>query len=81
MMDYSLHMLARSEHDLRVRSLPTVHDFDVPFQPERSRWSRLSAMLRAIAGHVLTSPPNPPRRSRPSFTVSNPSPQLREDAN
>jgi hypothetical protein len=86
MMDmYSLQRLAHTEHDLMVRSLPKVYDFDYPFPPQQSRWSRLVAGFRTLAGHVLTSPPTPPRRSRPSLTVSNPSSLLcdmvREDSN
>ena len=84
-MDYSVHMLARKEHDLMVQSLPTVSDFDYPAESRQPGWSRLMTGLRTLAGHVLASPPNPPRRNRPVLTVSNPSAflrdQLREDSN
>jgi hypothetical protein len=86
MMDaYSLQRLAHTEHIHRVRSLPKVYDFAYPTVPEPSRWSQWIAGLRALAGHILTSPPNPPRRSRPVLLVLNPSlflrNQLREDSN
>ena len=49
MMDiYSLQRLAHKEHELMVRSLPTVYDFYNPVQPVPSRWSRLLARVRNI---------------------------------
>jgi hypothetical protein len=77
MMDYSVHILARSEHEVMVRSVPTVYDYANLGSSKQSRWSRLMAGLRAVAGHVLTSS-NPPPRSRPTLKVSDPSPLLRE---
>jgi hypothetical protein len=78
-------MLARSEHDLMVQSLPKVYECDYQAAITQSRGSRLLTELRALAGHVLTSSPTPPHRSRPVLTVSNPSvllrDQLREDSN
>src|SRR5215213_169639 len=77
-MDYTLQMLARSEHDLMVRSLPTVPDFDYPFQAEPSRWLRLLAGLRGIGARLRTARRNQQPRTRPSLTLSNPSAFLRE---
>jgi hypothetical protein len=77
-MDYSVHMLARSEHELMVRSLPTIHDFDNPFPPEPSRWARLLARILTIGAHLQLSPPNPRAITRPSLTTSSPSALLRE---
>lgn len=77
-MDYSVHMLARSEHDLRVRSLPTVHDFDNPFVPTSSRWARLLARIRAISAHLQPSPRNQQPITRPALSMSIPSNFLRQ---
>jgi hypothetical protein len=78
MMDYSVHMLARSEHELMIQSLPTVHDFDYPLPPEPSRWARLLARIRTIGAHLRPSPRYPQPMTRPSLTVSNPTPFLRD---
>jgi hypothetical protein len=59
-MDYSVQMLARSEHDLMIRSLPTVYDFEDPFPPEPSRWARLSERLHVITAHLHPSSRNQP---------------------
>ena len=82
---YSLQRLAQTEHELMVKSLPKVYDFAYPTVPEPSLWSRWIAGLRALAGHVRTSPLNPPQRNRPALRVPNPSvflrDQLHEDSN
>ena len=46
---YALQRLAHTEHDLMVRSLPTLHDDEVLLPPEPSRWSRLVAGLGAVS--------------------------------
>ena len=66
---YNLQRVAYTEHNQMVRSLPKVYDFAYPTESEPSRWSRWIAGLRALAGHILTSPPNPPQRNRPARTV------------
>jgi hypothetical protein len=77
-MDYSVHMLARSEHELMVKSLPTVPDFANPFPPEPPRWVRLLAKLRVIGAQLRPSPRKQPSPIRPTLTMSSPSAFLRE---
>lgn len=76
---YSLHRVAHAEYELKVRSLPTVSDYEYSTEPEQSHWSsRLLASLRAIGAHLRISPRNRQLRTRPSLTLSNPSPFLRD---
>lgn len=77
-MDYSVHMLARSEHQLMVKSLPTIPDFANPFPPEPPRWVRLLQKLRLMGAHLRPSPRKQPLPTRPILTMSNPSAFLRE---
>ena len=61
-MDYSVHLLARSEYELMAKSLLSVPDFDTPFPPEPPRWARLLEKLRSIAAiaaqAAAANPPN-----------------------
>jgi hypothetical protein len=86
MMDmYSLHKLAHTEHEMRVRSLPTVPEYPHPNVVEQSYWARLLASLRAVGAHLRTARRNQPHATRPTLTLSNPSQflrdQFREDSN
>jgi len=76
---YSLHRLAHTEHELRMKSLPAVSDYEHSTATEQLRWSsRLFASLRTIGTHFQTSRRNRPAESRPALTMSNPSPFLRD---
>jgi hypothetical protein len=82
---YNLQRLARTEHNLMVRSLPTVYEYGPFSRVVPSRWSQLMTRLWELLRYLRTSPHNQHRPNRPSLTVTNPSPflrdQLQQDSN
>jgi len=69
---YSSQVIARTEHEHRVRSLPAIPEYGTPTEAE-GWWSRLTAALQSLKARTKPAP-----RIRPVLTVSSPSPFLRE---
>lgn len=65
MMDYSVHMIARAEHNLMVRSLPRVPEYGeriVDRQPHWLLWG-VTRLLSAL-NHESVAPSNPMKPGR-----------------
>ena len=55
MIDYSIHMVARQEHEYMVQSLAPASDYPALVQPRQAGWAvRLAGRLLNNVGQTLT---------------------------